>query len=108
MELALGIKLIKVMSLASAGYICPFSIKHRLRFWNIFTPIVYCYFLKYTYGKDRFDCKNKNKKFIILSLNNIKYDFRCTYFENLNVKCEYKLILNKNKKIENYTKMKDH
>jgi len=28
MELALGIKLIKVMSLASAGYICPFSIKH--------------------------------------------------------------------------------
>jgi len=54
MELALGIKLIKVMSLASAGYICPFSIKHRLRFWNIFTPIVECY------GKDRFDCKKKN------------------------------------------------
>lgn len=56
MELALGIKLIKA-SLASAGYIWPFSIKQRLGFWNIFTPIPWWCISFGMHGKDRFDCK---------------------------------------------------
>lgn len=38
------VKLIKA-SQASAGYIWPFSSKHRLGFWNIFTPTPWLCFL---------------------------------------------------------------